>query len=117
MQCNGVVGVLVEWPLWRKLNQRQYSVEEEKEFPSPMPGQECSPHWPYVWECISKTRSFNVQDEQDSVNFNVGPLLQITTGLDLQRLSLIVKQRGKRARINKETAEILSKDASGHVFP
>ena len=103
--------------MWRKVLERLYSCEEEKEFPNSMPGQECGQDWCHAWRCVSKTRSFNIQDEQGSVNFNVGPLLQITTGLDLQHLSLIVKQKGKRARTNKETAEILGKEASGHVFP
>ncbi len=82
-----------------------------------MPGQEGGRHWVYVWKCVKYIRSFNVQDENESVNFNVGPLLQITTGLDVQHLALLVKARGKRAKISKETADILSQEAYGHIFP
>jgi len=99
------------------MSEKLYNCEVENEFPSPMPGQECGKHWFYVWKCITSIRSFDIQDENESVNFNVGPLLQITTGLDVQHLAMIVKARGKRAKNKKETAEILSEEAYGYVFP
>ena len=87
--------------------------------PTAMPGQERGDHWGHAWRVV-QTRNYRIRQESGSVHFHVAPLLKSTTGLDMERLVMLVKKRntkinGDRELINmdKEAAEALfSSEAS-----
>ena len=58
-----------------------------------MPGQEHGDNWPNAWEHVVKARNFRVRHEHEAEHFHVAPLLHSTTGLSMQRLCFLVKQK------------------------
>ena len=89
------------------------SGEAESSCPTAMPGQERGDHWRHAWRVV-QTRNYRIRQESGSVHFHVAPLLKSTTGLDMERLVMLVKKRdtkinGDRELINmdKEAAEAL----------
>ncbi|CAN0376362.1 unnamed protein product, partial [Ascophyllum nodosum] len=105
---------VAEWTCWRFTEEgRAVSGEAESSCPTAMPGQERGDHWRHAWRVV-QTRNYRIRQESGSVHFHVAPLLKSTTGLDMERLVMLVKKRdtkinGDRELINmdKEAAEAL----------
>ncbi|CAM9548053.1 unnamed protein product, partial [Ectocarpus fasciculatus] len=84
-----------EWTHWRRSEEGRFVSGETEEgaCPTAMPGQERGQNWRHAWKYVAKARNFRVRHEHDSEHFHVAPLLQATTGLDMEQLCLLAKEK------------------------
>lgn len=121
-----------EWVRW-KLSDKGKSGSGEtsiRGYPTPMPGQENGNNWRHAWEHVAKAQNFRIRHEHDSEHFNVAPLLQSITGLDMERLCFVTMKKHssmqqQAAAPNKNSArerigeldEPDPEEAGGYMFP
>ncbi|CAM9885508.1 unnamed protein product [Ectocarpus fasciculatus] len=86
-----------EWAHWRRSEEGRFVSGETEEgaCPTAMPGQERGQNWRHAWKYVAKARNFRVRHEHDSEHFHVAPLLQATTGLDMEEFCLRAKEKFK----------------------
>ncbi|CAM9162025.1 unnamed protein product, partial [Ascophyllum nodosum] len=72
-----------------------------------VPGEERSDDWQKARE-IAKARNYK-QNNTDSDQFNVGTLLKMTTGMDLEQLALYVKMKTEADRLKEYVTPSLSR--------
>ena len=78
-----------------------------------VPGEERSDDWQKARE-IAKARNYK-QNNTDSDQFNVGTLLKMTTGMDLEQLALYVKMKTEADRLKEYVTPSLSRMISPQV--
>ncbi|CAB1096081.1 unnamed protein product [Ectocarpus sp. CCAP 1310/34] len=90
----GVCNVF-EWAHWRLSEEGRFVSGETKKgtCPTAMPGQERGSNWRHAWKYVAKARNFRIRHEHDSEHFHVAPLLQATTGLDMEQFCLLAKEK------------------------
>lgn len=90
----GVCNVF-EWAHWRRSDEGRFVSGETKEgaCPTAMPGQERGQNWRHAWKYVARARNFRIRHEQDSEHFHIAPLLQATTGLDMEEFCLRAKDK------------------------
>lgn len=88
----GLWGV-VEWNVWRLMEEGEIiSGAAENNCPKAMPGQECGDPWRHAWKVV-KARNYKIRHESESAHFHIGPLLKSFTGLDMERLVMLIRNR------------------------
>lgn len=110
---------VLQWLAWRTSDDAKSVSGETEKHPCPtaMPGQEHGSHWKHAWWNVAKRSNYRIRAERESVHFNVAPLLTSTTGLDLERLSLLIKRGDDNTVREKDITEIDRAAASGHLLP
>ena len=69
-----------------------------------MPGEERNKDWNKARE-VAIARNYT-HNSGDSKQFNVGPLLKLTTGMDMDQLALRVKLKAEADRLNEYVAPL-----------
>eukprot|EP00903_Cladosiphon_okamuranus_P021649 g19903.t1 len=117
---------IIQWAQWRKSVQGKVGFGEtaHRGYPTAMPGQEHGNNWRYAWEHVAKKQNFRLRHEHESEHFHVAPLLQSTSGLDMERLYFLTKkkqepssgEKGAREKFG-ESDEPDPEAAGGYMFP
>ncbi|CAM9206508.1 unnamed protein product [Ectocarpus fasciculatus] len=84
-----------------------YSNWEEKKgnVPEAMPGQEDGHHWIRAWE-LASLRNQGVRANRGQAHFHVVPLLKSKTGLDMQHLAQLTKNRDDKSNSEAKLIEV-----------
>lgn len=84
-----------------------YSNWEEKNgnMPEAMPGQEDGDHWKRAWE-LASLRNQGVRENRGQVHFHVVPFLKSKTGLDMQHLAQLTKNRDDKSNSEAKLIEV-----------
>lgn len=110
----GLWGV-VEWSFWRLTEEGKFvSGASENNCPKAMPGQERGDPWRHAWKVV-KARNYRIRHESESAHFHIGSLLKSTTGLDMERLVMLVKNRDAKNNRDKEF-KAMDKEAAEALF-
>lgn len=111
----GLFGV-GEWVFWRLTDRgKQMSGRRQLDCPKAMPGQERGGHWEHAWEVV-QAGNHRIRHESVSAHFHIFPLLKSTTGLDMERLVMVIKHRNAKSNQNSEKIIDMDKRAAQALF-
>lgn len=105
---------IVEWRSWRLAEGKTVPGGAELDRPTAMPGQQRGNHWKHAWEIV-KAGNYSIRHETGSAHFHISPLLKRTTGFDMERLVMLIKQRDTKNTRDKEFKD-MDKEATQALF-
>ncbi|CBN74318.1 Ankyrin Repeat Transient Receptor Potential Channel [Ectocarpus siliculosus] len=75
------------------------------DMPEPMPGQEDGHHWKRAWE-LASLRNQGARANRGQAHFHIAPLLKSKTGLDMQHLAQLTKNRHDESNSEAKLIEV-----------
>lgn len=83
--------------------------------PTAMPGQERGGHWEHAWEVV-RAGNHRIRQVSESAHFHILPLLKSTTGLDMERLVMVIKHRNAKSDKDCKECRDMDKRATQALF-